>query len=70
MLVKHKYANNNIDPDPPSFINPYHAKPGYISYFENHVDPDQLASQKPADQDPHSFPSACKVYANNWNPAV
>ena len=27
-----------------------------ISCFENSVDPDQLASQKPADQDPHCFP--------------
>ena len=28
---------------------------GY-TYFENSVDPDQLASEKPADQDPHCFP--------------
>ena len=26
-----------------------------ISHFENIVDPDQLASEKPADQDPHCF---------------
>ena len=28
----------------------------FVYYFENSVDPDQLASQKPADQDPHCFP--------------
>ena len=27
-----------------------------ISCFENNVDPDQLASEKPADQDLHCFP--------------
>ena len=27
-----------------------------ISYFDNSVDPDQLASQKPADLDLHCFP--------------
>ena len=27
-----------------------------ITWFENSVDPDQLASGKPADQDPHCFP--------------
>ena len=27
-----------------------------IYYFENSVDPDQLASEKSADQDPHFFP--------------
>ena len=26
-----------------------------ISHFENSVDPDQLASQKPADLEPHCF---------------
>ena len=31
-----------------------------ISCFENSVDPDQLASQLPADQEPHFFDSACK----------
>ena len=36
-------------------FNPCHAKPEYIA-FENSVDPDQLASEKPADQDPHCFP--------------
>ena len=36
-------------------INPYNAKHGY-SCFENSVDPDQLASKKPADQDPYCFP--------------
>ena len=37
------------------------------SCFKNNVDPDQLASEKPADQDPHCF-SICwsiHVYANN-----
>ena len=32
-----------------------------ISVFENNVDPDQLASEKPADQDPHCIYSACFV---------
>ena len=27
-----------------------------INSIENSVDPDQLASKKPADQDPHCFP--------------
>ena len=32
-----------------------------ISCFENSVDSDQLASKKPADQDPHCFYySACE----------
>ena len=35
--------------------NPYLAKPGNILLFENSVDPDQLAFQKPAGQDPHCF---------------
>ena len=26
-----------------------------VSYFEYSLDPDQLASEKPADQDPHCF---------------
>ena len=30
-----------------------------ISCLENSVDPDHLASEKPADQDPHYFP-LCK----------
>ena len=30
-----------------------------MSSFENSVDPDQLASEKPADLDPHCFYSAC-----------
>ena len=29
--------------------------------FENSVDRDQLASSKPADQDPHCFPSTQKL---------
>ena len=31
-----------------------------ISCLEKCVDPDQLASEKPADQDPHCFQSACR----------
>ena len=27
-----------------------------LSIFENSVEPDQLASEKPADQDPHCLP--------------
>ena len=27
-----------------------------LPHFENSVGPDQLASEKPADQDPHCFP--------------
>ena len=27
-----------------------------VNSIENSVDPDQLASKKPADQDPHCFP--------------
>ena len=37
-------------------INPYCDAPGYISYFKNGVDPDQLTSEKPADLDPHCIP--------------
>ena len=35
-----------------------------ISCLKNSVDQDQLASQKPADQDPDCFISL----VNNWNP--
>ena len=46
-------------------------------HFENSVDPDQLASEKPADQDPHSIISTlivqCKYtlmeeeeWSRNW----
>ena len=38
-----------------------------IPCFENSVDPDQLASQKPADQDSHCFPLYL-IHANNRNP--
>ena len=30
-----------------------------VSCFKNSVDPDQLASLKPVNQDPHCFQSAC-----------
>ena len=43
-------------------FNLFHAK-----LFLNSVDLDQLASKKPADQDPHCFHSV--VCAINWNPA-
>ena len=39
-------------------IKHYHAEARYIM-FEKRVDPDQLASEKPADQDLHSCYSAC-----------
>ena len=32
------------------------AKQGYIPFLKKNVDPEQLASKKPADQDPHFFP--------------
>ena len=36
-----------------------------VSRFENSVDPDQLTSEKPADQDPHCFfQSSCKYMLN------
>ena len=41
----------------------------YISCSENSVDPDQLASEKPADQDPHCFPLRSSEYmliSFNW----
>ena len=31
-----------------------------INANENSADPDQLASKKPADQDPHFFPTTCE----------
>ena len=37
-------------------FNPHIAIYSDLSGFENSVDPDQLASEKPADQDPHCFP--------------
>ena len=40
-----------------------------ISRFENSIDPDQLASQKPADQDPHCFLLFIVNTCFNWNPA-
>ena len=39
-----------------------------ISGFENSVDLDQLASEKPADQDLHCFPLCLEIHANNLNP--
>ena len=35
-----------------------------ISNFENSVDPDQLASEKPADQDPHCFPCSHRIHCD------
>ena len=39
-----------------ALLNPYHAKSGKKIFFENSIDPDQLASEKPADQDQRCFP--------------
>ena len=39
-----------------------------ISCFENSVDSNQLASEKPADQDLQCFPLCWKLHANKWNP--
>ena len=36
-----------------------------ISYFKNSVDPDQLASEKPADQDLYWFSLSLQKHANN-----
>ena len=33
-----------------------------ISQFENSADPDQLASEKPTNQDPHYFPLSCLFF--------
>ena len=38
-----------------------------ISYSENSVDPDQLASKKPADLEPHFFPLCLLMHAYDWN---
>ena len=35
--------------------------------FKKHVDPNQLASQKPADQYLHVFHTICIIHANNKN---
>ena len=40
----------------------------YISRFENSADPDQLASEKPADQDAYCFPLCLLLHAYNRNP--
>ena len=40
-----------------------------ISCYKNRVDPDQLASEKPADLDSHCFPLRLKKHANHWNSA-
>ena len=47
-------------------VNPYHAGPD-ISHFENSVDDEQLASQKPADLDLHCFQNFLNVHSNNWH---
>ena len=38
-----------------------------IYSFVNIVDPDQLASEKPADQDPQCFLTYVLRFAYNWN---
>ena len=43
----------------PKTINPY-LIPEKNPFFKNCVDPDQLASEKQADQDPHCF-LLCKI---------
>ena len=40
-----------------------------ISRFENSVDPFQLASEKPADQNLHCFPLCLQIHACQWNHA-
>ena len=51
-------------------LNQFHGTNLGISCYENSVDPDQLASEKPADQDLHFFHSACKfVLVINWGSA-
>ena len=37
--------------------------------FKKHIDPDQLATQKPADQYLHVFPYYLYIHANNKNAA-
>ena len=37
------------------------------SYFENSLDPDQLASEKSANQHLHCFPFCFQIHANEWN---
>ena len=37
--------------------------------YENSVDPDQLASEKPADQDPHWSQLCLDIHGDRWNPA-
>ena len=34
----------------------------FTSSEENSVNPDQLASEKPADLDPHCFLNTCRIY--------
>ena len=34
-------------------------------FFENSVDPNQLVSQKPADQNPHCFPLCLQINVND-----
>ena len=36
-----------------------------LSFFEKIVDPDQMASVKPSDQDPHCFPLNLRIHAYN-----
>ena len=39
-----------------------------IICLENSLDPDQLASQKPADQDPGFFQPCLRKHTGVWNP--
>ena len=40
-----------------------------ISFFENSVVSDQLASWKPADQNLHIYQFSLRVHALHWSPA-
>ena len=51
-LSNHNYILRSFDVNRALYT--YHFQK-FIPSFENSVDPDQLASKKPADQDPHCF---------------
>ena len=51
------------------FLHLFHYyQPSHVSCFKNSVDADQLASEKPADQDPNCF-HCIQKHANKWTPA-
>ena len=49
-------------------VNPCSAEPKFI-FFENTVDPDQMASAKPSGLDPQRFPPGLKMNTYDWNAA-